>query len=326
MGKTDIPRGDVLPRGADATPLVGRFRTSVTDGWVRFLVHGDNVRGSSTLPYLWMLAGSLSFSVMGALAHAAGQKCEWQIIAFFRGLLVLIFVGGYAVSTGTKLVLWKPPILWMRSIAGSISLVGTFYALTRLRTSTVLTLTNTFPVWVAVLSWPMLGTLPQPRVWIAVAAGVAGVWFIEQPAGDGPQLALVVALIASFATAVAMLGLHKLQNVHPFAIVVHFSFVATLFCVGSFFFFPLIPGPAPFWHWQLILLLLGVGATASIGQLFLTKAFTSGDPSKVAVVGLTQVVFALVFDLFQGYALHWNTVYGMALIIAPTAWVMRKRG
>ena len=53
-----------------------------------------------------------------------------------------------------------------------------------------------------------------------------------------------------------------------------------------------------------MLLLLGIGVTASIGQLLLTKAFTGGDPAKVSVIGLTQVLFAFLFDVFQEDALE----------------------
>ena len=107
----------------------------------------------------------------------------------------------------------------MRSIAGSVSLVGTFYALTHLQVSTVLTLTNTFPIWVAVLSWPLLGEMPSARVWMAVLSGVLGVWFIQQPHSDGSQTGMIIALVAALATAVAMLGLHRLRGIAPLAIV-----------------------------------------------------------------------------------------------------------
>ena len=74
-------------------------------------------------------------------------------------------------------------------------------------------------------------------------------------------------------------------------------------------------------------LLLGIGVTASIGQLLMTKAFTAGDPAKVSVVGLSQVVFALMIDVWEDQALPNDmTLLGMALIMAPTAWVMRKSG
>ena len=271
-----------------------------------------------------MLAGSFSFAVMAVLAHAAGKKCEWQIVALSRCLLVMVFVGAIAAASGTRLVLWKQRTLWLRSIAGSVSLVGSFYALTRLDIATVLTLTNMFPIWVAVLSWPMLGVLPAPRVWLAVFCGVVGVYFIQHPHSDGPSTAFFVAVACSLSTALAMLGLHRLQGIDPRAIVVHFAGVATVFCVASFFVFDQIPGSQPFWNWQPLLLLLGVGITATIGQLFLTKAFASGDPAKVSIVSLTQVVFAFGFELMQDNPINARTIAGIALILAPTAWVMRK--
>ncbi|MCE9529646.1 MAG: DMT family transporter [Planctomycetes bacterium] len=251
------------------------------------------MRGSSTLPYVWMLAACFVFTIMGAMAHAAGQMCDWQTVAMSRCLLVFLFVGATSLISGKRLVFWRPRILWMRSLAGSVSLVASFYALTRLNVSTVLTLTNTFPLWVAILSWPMLGVWPAGRVWVAMLAGIAGVWMIQQPQDDGSQLALFIALMASLATAIAMLGLHRLKGVNSSAIVVHFAMVATVFCVISFMIFPFTPGKVPFWHWQPMLLLIGIGVSASIGQLCLTKAFACGDPARVSIVGLSQVVFAV---------------------------------
>ena len=135
-----------------------------------------------------MLAGCGSFAVMSALAHAAGEHCSWQTVAVCRAFLVLLFVGTYTVARGHRLVFLRPRKLWVRSFAGSISLVMTFYALSKLPASTVVTLTNTFPVWVAVLSWPVLGVLPSGRVWLAVAGGVAGVYLIQMPHGAAERL------------------------------------------------------------------------------------------------------------------------------------------
>jgi drug/metabolite transporter (DMT)-like permease len=71
------------------------------------------------------------------------------------------------------------------------------------------------------------------------------------------------------------------------------------------------------------LLLLGVGVSATIGQLFLTKAFAAGAPARVAVVGLTQIVFSMLLDaiLFQR-TFNWLTLVGIALVVIPAAWVM----
>jgi len=89
--------------------------------------------------------------------------------------------------------------------------------------------------------------------------------------------------------------------------------------------FPVTPGAQEFFRAEPLLLLIGVGITASIGQLLLTKAFAAGDPAKVSVVGLTQVIFAFLFELIQDNPVRTQTLIGMALVIAPIAWIMRRR-
>jgi len=270
-----------------------------------------------------MLAGCGCFAIMSALAHEAGERCNWQTVAFFRGFLVLLFVGTYTLATGTKLVFFRPRRLWIRSMAGSLSLVMAFYALARLEASTVVTLTNTFPIWVAFLSWPVLGYWPSFRVWVAVLGGVAGVYLIQMPHTGEDDVAIVLALASAAATSVAMIGLHKLRGVNPNAVVVHFSAVATVASSTAFLLFDRRSDALPFYHPDAVFLLLGVGLTASAGQMLLTRAFAHGDPSRVSVVGLSQVVFTLIIDVVVSH--HRVTpiaLIGTLLILAPTAWVM----
>jgi drug/metabolite transporter (DMT)-like permease len=214
----------------------------------------------------------------------------------------------------------------MRSITGSVSMVCTFYALNKLHSSEVLTLTNTFPIWVAVLSWPLLRVRPGTSVWVAAGCGVLGVLMIQLPHFEdvsfGERLAAPLALLAAFTSAVAMLGLNRLKNLHPWSIVAHFSGVATLFALGTCF----IGEPVPIGQVAQLPVaarLLGVGVTATFGQMCLTRAFTAGDPAKVSVICLTQVVFAFALHLlFGGESLGGMTLAGIALVMAPTAWVM----
>jgi drug/metabolite transporter (DMT)-like permease len=277
-----------------------------------------------------MLCGSFAFAWMSSLAHLLNGTCDWRLIALARSALALVFAAALAWAAGARLVLWRPRILWVRSVAGSVSLVCTFYALGRLPPHIVLTLTNTFPLWVAVLSWPLLGERPSAAVWLAALTGVAGVALIQAQLrqADFPidYFAVALALVASVTTAVAMLGLHRLQGLDTRAIVVHFSGVAALACLGTLF----LGAPAdvrPLADGRTAGLLLAVGATATVGQLFLTRAFAAGPPARVSVVGLTQVVFALgLYLLLERPAFHPATLVGIALVMAPTAWVMALRG
>lgn len=280
----------------------------------------------SLLPYLWMLAGSFSFALMATLSHQLSPLCDWRLTALARSGLAFLFAVVLARLAGARLVFGRPGILWVRSLAGSVSLVCTFYAQSLLPPPELLTITNTFPLWVAFLSWPLLRERPTAAVWVSGAAGVVGVFLIQDPRLEGGTLAASLAFLASFSTAVAMLGLHQLQDVHPLAIVVHFSGVAVVFCLAL-----ILLGPTPpDWHAALVpeagLRLLGVGVAATVGQVFLTKAFAAGPPAKVSLVGLTQIVFAIGFEtLLSDRSFSPSTLLGIGLVMAPTAWVMAGR-
>ena len=286
---------------------------------------------SAFMPYLWMVSGCIAFTVMCnftfALVHisAIGLSLDWQIIAFFRAFLVFLFSLALAIAFRINPVVMWPRSLWLRSIAGSLSLVFSFYALTKLQLSLVLTVTNMFPLWVALLSWPMLKKIPSISDWVAVCMGIIGVGLIQKPNLSDNYLAIASAIIASFFTALAMIGLHKIKGIPTQAIVVHFSGVATALCLLILPFAPNVGTTIAGMDFKILLLLLGVGISATIGQNFLTLAFSSGAPTKISVVGLSQVVFAVIGDmLFWHKALGITELIGILLILLPTGWVMLK--
>jgi drug/metabolite transporter (DMT)-like permease len=286
-----------------------------------------------------MVLGSLALASMGALAHRLRGSCHWQVIVLARGSLQLLFAGVLAYLAGVSLVFWKPRLLWVRSIAGSLGMVCMFYAYTRLPVAEALVLNNTFPIWVALLSWPLLKQFPSRSAWLALISATAGVVLMQQPRLLEGNFASLVALASSLCTAVAMLALNRLQGIDPRAIIVHFSAVAVVIC--AVFSFPLAlardtatalpaavsenapPGDSIV---RVVFLLLGVGVMALLAQLGITRAFTTGNAAKVAVVNLTQVVFAMMFDVCCfGHAVDIVTFVGMALILVPTACLIMER-
>lgn len=274
-----------------------------------------------------MLGSALAFSIMGTLAHALRDRCDWRLIACARSGLSLCLATALCLSNGATIVVWRPATLWLRSLAGSVSMVCTFFALVNLPVADVLTLTNTFPVWVALLSWPMLGQKPTIQILLAVAAGLAGVCLVQRPHLTSGNFASLVALFSSLTTALAMIGLHRLQSIDPRAIVAHFSGVALVACLlvllttGSSTMLRALAEPLT------LAQLVGVGVFATLGQLQLTKAFALGMPAKVSVVGLTQILFAVVLDwAIWGRPLEPITLAGMALTALPTAWILLARG
>lgn len=276
-------------------------------------------------PYLWILISGFAFSWMAALAHLTGRACGWQTVAIVRCAVPLLLLLIWSKWDGVKLTLWGSPYLWVRSLAGSCSLVGTFYAFNHLPLTEIYTIANTFPVWVALLSWPMLGQMPTGLVWLSIASSIVGVFVLQGPQlQDGNPAALVVVAV-SVLTAIAMMGLNQLKHLDPRAVVVHFSATALVFATAALCVFPMEAAKEIF-NWTHAVELSLVGVTATIGQYFLTRAFTAGDPAKVSVASLSQFVMIFVLDTtVLGHSIEISKLWGIPLILGPTIWLMTRR-
>ncbi|MFO0888369.1 MAG: DMT family transporter [Isosphaeraceae bacterium] len=278
-------------------------------------------------PAVWMLTAAFCFALMGAFAHLVGPACDWLLVAYVRILCTFVSAIALAWAGGARLVIFRPRTLWVRSIAGTISLVCTFYALRNLPVADVLTLTNTYPLWIVLLSLRQLSPSDVGVDLACVCSGVAGVALIQRPylSGQG-NLAVLVALFSSFTTAIAMLGLHRLRSVDARAVVAHFSGLASLILTGWIGLHPRVVAVSS-WSPAVLLLLLGVGLTGTAGQVLLTRAYAAGAPSKVSVISLTQVLFAMVLDMvLQGRVLSLETLAGFSLVVLPTAWITLHAG
>lgn len=288
------------------------------------------MRNKNLQPYLWILLSGFAFSWMAILTPLAGRSCGWPVVAIVRCVIPLILISLWAKWDGVKLVLWGTPVLWMRSLAGSCSLVGTFSVLasvhvTGLHVTDIYTIANIFPIWVALLSWPMFGRFPSGAVWLSIVSSIIGVALIQGAELQTGNYAALIVVAVSLFTAIAMLGLNRLKGLDPRAVVVHFSATGLVFSVASYFIFPTAEPPEAF-AVQHVLELIGIGLSASMGQYFLTRAFTAGDPARVSVASLSQFVMVLALDvLVLQNPLAWHKLWGIPLILGPTVWLMLQR-
>ncbi len=178
-------------------------------------------------------------------------------------------------------------------------------------------------------------TTPSRDTWLALAASTCGMLLVYAAATDRssdlsshphylPQWAIPIAAVASFFSGIALIGLHKVKSVDPRAVVVHFSAVSTGLCLISWIFLPSQSMQSPTDQTSLVRL-IGVGVTAMLGQLFLTKAFAAGRPARISVVGLSQVAVAASYKwIAEGRVPSPIGFLGMLMVIAATVWVMLR--
>jgi drug/metabolite transporter (DMT)-like permease len=270
---------------------------------------------------IWMLVSAMAFATMGAFVHALGSRCDWLLVAMIRAVVMLVTAATLARASGSKLAVWRPRTLWVRSLAGSFSLVCNFYALARLPVADAVTLSNVFPLWIVLITAIVFRKAPTRGEVLGVSCGLIGVALIEQPNLGADRLAALVALLSSVSSAVAMLGLHRLRHLDARAVVAHFAGVASV--ISAVWLFSRRDAlPPRLFEPLTLLLLLGVGISGTLGQVFLTKAYAAGAPSRVAVVGLTQVVFAMGIDVaIWGRLLTPPILAGFALVMVPSTWL-----
>ncbi len=276
--------------------------------------------------------GSIAFAIMALLAESLKEHFSFPWITMMRSGVATILAAALTLMHGAQLVVLRPSTLWMRSLAGWASMICGFYAMTHYDVSIVLSITNMFPIWVALLSWPMLRKMPTFGTWCALGISVVGTWLVYNGATAPvtraeygsyvPEVAIPMALLAGMFSGVALIGLHQVRDVDERAIVAHFSGVATLLSFLTWLALPIHESmrevdSASIWR------LVGIGVAATVGQLFLTRAFACGSPARVSVVGLSQVVFAAVAKWFmEGQVPTVQCLFGMLLVLCATVSVM----
>jgi drug/metabolite transporter (DMT)-like permease len=277
------------------------------------------LKSANNKAVFWMILGGFDFATMGALIHALGSECDWLILAFLRMFLSFVIAFALTRRAGLKPFLFDRPLLWLRSIVGCAAMVATFYALTKLPISDVAVITESRPIWVAILAGFLLGETTSKRIWLSIILGMTGVVLVEHAHLNDQNIAGLAALFAAFAGALVMVLLRKLRDIDPRTIVTHFSGTAAAVCplliflLGKEIDFSFMEKPAN------VLMLAGVGVFGTIGQLAMTKAFSIGEAPGVASAGFIRVGFSAGYDLFiWQHAFQITTLLGIALILGST--------
>jgi len=278
-----------------------------------------------------MLVGSIFFAFMALLAESLKEQFSYPWITMVRSGVATFLAITLALGARARLVFLKPLTLWIRSLSGWASMICGFYALTHYDVEIVLSLTNMYPLWVAILSWPILGILPSKKTWIALVISCLGMWMVyassvvadaPQSSYSNPRTAIPMAILAGMLSGVALINLHRIKHVDTRAVVAHFSGVATACSLVVWLVIP-VSQPTRLIDLASVMRLIGVGIAATVGQLCLTKAFATGSPARVSVVGLSQVVVAaMVKWLLEQRIPTMGSMIGMGLVVASTVWVI----
>lgn len=256
----------------------------------------------------WMIVAGVLFALMGVFVKLGSQHFSSAELVFYRSLIGLAVI--YAIVRQQKLSLATRHArthLW-RGLSGFFALMLFFYAISALPLATAITLNYTSPLFLALIMTVVLKERPQWWLLGAIVLGFVGVALLLNPTFHGTDLAAgLLGLCSGFLAGIAYLNVRQLgQTGEPeWRIVFYFTLVCT---IGAGLWMLIHTFHAITWSNAPIL--LGLGTTATLAQLAMTRAYRVGNTLVVGSLAYSTVIFASLFGIVL-----WSET------LAPVAWL-----
>jgi S-adenosylmethionine uptake transporter len=267
---------------------------------------------------LWMVAAALLFSLMGVCIKLAGRHYGIAEIVFYRSLFGALSLAAFVRWRGFTFATPLAGTHIRRGVFGVAALALWFYATMALPLGTAMTLNYTSPLFLAAfligvtlrrgdhVDWKLVG---------AVAIGFVGVVLVLQPSfSDEQTVPAIAGLLSGVLSAAAYWYVRELGQLGEpeWRTVFYFSLTGTLLGLAG----SLVSGFSS--HNSLgALLLVGVGVSATLAQLAMTRAYSHGHTLVVANLQFSAVVFASALGVaFFGDRIPLVGWLGIAVIIA----------
>ena len=256
-----------------------------------------------------MLVAAFGFAVMGVLVKVGAAKFSSAELVFYRSIFGLIAI--YAYIFVKKLPLATPVMgkQMSRGLVGFTSLVLFFYAIAHLPLATAVTLNYTSALFLALLMPLMLHEKPKPILYGMILLGFIGVVMLLKPSFAKQDLvAGAVGLSSGFGAAFAYVHVKQLGNLGEpdWRTVFYFTLISTM-ASGIWMLLQTYTALT----WQDLPTLLGLGVSATIAQLAMTRAYRTGKTLTVASLAYTTVIFASLFGV-----LFWQETLSISEYIA----------
>jgi len=247
----------------------------------------------------WMLVAAALFALMGVLVkHASGTFSSAELV-FYRSIFGLVAI--WAVIAIHHRQLWAPLAThhmrahFLRGLSGFSALVLFFYAIARLPLATAVTLNYTAPLFLAVLSAWWLRERHGRGLVAAVLLGFVGIVLLLRPqVQQQAWLPALAGLVSGMLAATAYVNVKQLGKLGEpeWRVVFYFTLLATM-GGGAWMAVAGYHRPqAGDWPW-----LIGIGVTATLAQLALTRAYHRGRTLIVGALAYTTVGFSAVYGV-----------------------------
>lgn len=237
-----------------------------------------------------LLAGAL-FALMGLCVRLASAQFSQTELVLYRSLAGLLVLAPLLLRPlGLHTAHWRTH-LW-RGMAGGAALWLYFYAIAHLPLATAVSLNYTSPLFLSLFGGRRLGEPATPLLRLALLVGFGGVLLLLQPVLTPEGLLPAAAGLASGVLAsIAYINVRRLgQAGEPeWRVVFLFSLCCSL-AFGLLAVFDGVTAPEA----ADLPLLLGLGLSATLAQLAMTRAYGRGRTLVAGCLSYSTLLFSAV--------------------------------
>jgi len=272
----------------------------------------------------------LTFTLMDAVIKDVSKVFPTGELIFFRNLFAFIPLLLYVWFKGGRLTL-RTKNVWghvMRGGFGVLSMFFLFFSYQVLPLSDAIALGLSGPIFVTVLSVPILGEQVGWRRWSAVGAGFIGVLIMTRPGPGVFDIDAVWPLLGAVFYAFAMISIRRLGSTEPSStIVFYFSAFSTL---ASFITIPFGTFDDRFkWvmpeHFWPCVELFAIGLMGGTAQILMTNAYQRARASVVAPFDYTALVYGFILAwIFFQEAPDAFLIVGGLIVVASGVYIIHR--
>ena len=270
-----------------------------------------------TKAVIFIISAAFFFALMNTFVKLSGDLPAVQK-SFFRNFIALIAAAGILKKTGLG---FKPQsenikLLIVRSITGTVGILGNFYAVGKLGLADASMIQKLSPFLAIIFSFLFLKEKVKLYQIFGVLAAFAGSIFVIKPGTDVDVFPALIGVLGACGAGSDYTAVRALGNRGEKGPVIVFFFSA-FSCVVTLPYILFKYEPMTFYQVSMLLL---AGLSAAGGQFSVTAAYSNAPAKEISVFDYSQVIFAAVFGfVFMGDLPDIYSVIGYVIIFGASA-------
>ena len=268
---------------------------------------------------------SVLFCIAGCLVKYGSYIGAYKL-AFFRFVIGLGLIATVAMSGRAKLVFINKKLLFFRGLAGGTAVVIVLLSITKLGLGKGMVLVSSYPIFASIISAVFLKERLRLFDIMAILTAMVGIYIIAYEKQQGFSLLVfgryeLLAVLGAVIAGIAVTLIRKLHDTDD-SLAIYFSQCA----VGIW----LVIGPAFSSEGAIglkgVFILLGIGASVTIGQLLMTEGFKYVPVKTGSLLLMLETVLCYVAGVaIFSEPLTATCLLGTVLVIGACAVVLLRR-